>query len=391
MYRKKISVSEAPHVEITSCQGDLQVRGGDDSEVLIKVDSQEKLTVEEREGAVALIATSDCTLALPSGASLTLVQLQGDLSVQEVNGVIEANSIQGDATIQQVSGSVELGTVSGDLSATEIDGPLAARSVTGDADLRQLKGPLSLNNVSADVFGRAWTAGAEAAQINGDVSLKTVFAGPFTYNIQARGDIVVRALPGSDAAFILQSDGGRVKAKGLGGEMTEEGQWQGALGEGQAQVRLHSTHGSVMLKAVSEEKEMPEYTSFAPAADFAQTGIAAEELAWRIQQRVAEKLSKIDFESIARREAERASKRAEQEAARARRTAAKARRKAENARRKAHRKVQWHLEMDTGRGARKQRRSQSVSEEERVAILRMLAENKISAQEAEILLQALES
>ncbi len=430
MYQKRISTSESPRIEVTACQGNLAVATWDNAEVLIEVESEEVLTVEEREGAVALVSNRDCSLTVPAGASLIVVQAQGNLSVQGARGIVEvatvqgdaqfqdgaasaslstvqgdltverwtaavsAGTIQGDARVRQVDGPVEFGAVGGDLLAEEINGPLSARSVAGDAYLRQLNGMLYLSDVGADLVGRAWAAGADVAQVGGDVSLKTVFIGPFTYDLQARGNLVVKALPGSSATFTLRAAKGQIRGKGLTGEMTEEEQWQAVLADGEAQVTLTSAHGNVLLKALGERDEEQERDAFAFAADLgkigAEAGVAAQELAGRIQQRVAEKLAKIDFEAIARREAEKARRQAEREVAKAQRMAEKALRKAERAQKKAQRKVRMHVEWDTGRGRRRTTgRGQASSEEERLAVLKMLAEGKISTQEAETLLQAL--
>ncbi len=429
MYQHRISTSESTRVEVTACQGDLTVTAWDNLEVLIEVDSEEALTVEEREDAMALVAKSDCILTVPINAHLVVVQAQGDLSVRGVGGTVEvttvqgdsqfrdgmgsvslstaqrdvvvadwtgpfdAETIQGDATVQQINGPVGLGTVNGDLVAEEVNGPLTVQSVSGDAYLRRVNGPLSVDNVNADLVGRSWMAGADVAQVGGDVSLKTIFAGPHTYRIQARGDVVVKAFPGSNATFTLQGAEGRIRVKGLTGEMTDD-QWQGTVGDGEGQVELTSLHSNVTLKAVDEADMEP--AAFAFTAELgeagAAAGLAAEELAQRIQRRVAEKLSKIDFEAIARREAERARQYTEREAARAHRIAEKAQRRAERARRKAERKsMRWRFEWDTDGKRYAAKRGQAASEEERVAVLNMLAEGKISAEEAETLLEALES
>jgi hypothetical protein len=432
MYQKRISTSESPRVEVTACQGDLEVVTWDNAEVLIEVESEEVLTVEDREDTVALVANRDCSLTMPANASLVVIQAQGNLSVQGVRGPVEvttvqgdaqlqgvsastslgtvqgdlvvesctadvsARTVQGDARVQQVDGPAELGTVGGDLLAEKLNGPLSVRSVAGDAYLRQLNGMLYLSDVGGDLIGRAWTAGADVAQVGGDVSLKTVFAGPFTYEMQAQGNVFASALPGSNATFTLQAAKGQIRAKGLTGEMTEEGQWRDAIGDGEAQVTLTSTHGNLLLKTTGEGDEDQESDAFAAlAADLgrigAEAGVAAQELTWRIQQRVADKLATIDLEAIARREAERARRQAEREAAKAQRMAEKARRRAERAQRKAQREVRMHVEWDTGRGRQRTAgRGQVSTEEERLAVLKMLAEGKISTQEAETLLQALE-
>lgn len=431
MYQHRFSSSESPRVEVTACRGDLTVTTGDSSEILIEVDSQESLTVEERDDAVALVANSDCMLTVPANAYVVVVQSHGNFSVQGIGGTVEGatvqgdvdlksgtgraalgtvqgdltaqgwrgpidvGTVQGDAKVQQVSGPVDFGTVGGDLSGEEINGSLSVRSVTGDAYLRQLNGPLSLGDVGADLIGRTWTAGADVAQVGGDVSLKTVFAGPFSCSIQARGNIVGRVLPSSHATFTLQATKGRIHAKGLTGEMTGEGLWRGVIGDGGAQVTLTSTHSNIVLKTTDERDEDQADAVFTFAADFgqvgAEAGAAAQELAWRIQQRVAEKLAKIDFEAIARREAERARQQAEKETARAQRAAEKARRRAKRAQQKAQKSVRWRFEWDAEHGGqRATREGPATSEEERLSVLKMLAEGKISAEEAEILLQALE-
>jgi len=432
MYQKRISTSESPRVEVTACQGNLVIATWDNAEVLIEVESEEALTVEELEDTVALAANHDCSLTMPAGASLVVIQAQGDLSVQGARGTVEvatvqgdaqlqdgaasaslstvqgdlvvesctaavsAGTVQGDARVRQVDGPVELGTVGGDLLAEEINGPLSARSVAGDAYLRQLNGMIYLSDVGADLSGRAWTAGADVAQVGGDVSLKTIFVGPFTYEIQAKGNVIATALPGSSATFTLQTTKGQVKAKGVTGEMMGEGQWKGSIGDGEAQVTLTSAHGNMLLKIAEERDEDQERDAFGIlAADLgkigAEAGVAAQELAWRIQQRVADKLATIDLEAIARREAEKARRQAEREIAKAQRVAERTRRKAELAQGKAQRKVRRHFERDASRGRRRAvGRGQVSSEEERLAVLKMLAEGVISTQEAETLLQALE-
>ena len=400
-------------IDVATVQGDVRLRGGAGSVSLGTI--QTDLTVGNWEGSVDAEAIQGDVTAQGTAGDVSLGTVGGDLMATEVGGSLMVQSVGGDLTIRDAvdtlkvqlvgsdarvrnaTGDVSLGTVGGDLTAEEIGGDLNLGTVGGDAYLRQLHGSISLGNVGADLVGRHLLAGAEVVVVGGDVSLKTVFAGPYTYRVEARGKVDVKALPGSSATFTLQAAGERIGVKGVAGEMAEDGWWQGVLGDGEAQVTLKSTHGQVMLKALEEEKEGQEFKDFSFAADFgdlgAEAGAAAEDLAWRIQQRVAEKLSKIDFETIARREAERARRQAEREAARVRRVAEKARRKTERAQRKAQRKgMQWRLEWDTERGPRRTSKvSQGASEEERLMILQMLAEGKISAKEAETLLQALES
>jgi len=431
MYEQRIITSEFPRIEVTSCQGDLTVSVGDSSEVLIKVDNQEILTVEEKQDAVAMVIAGKGQVVLPPSAALVIVQVQGDLTIKSADGTIEvatvqgdvrvksgtgnaslgtvlgdlkaeswtgnfkAGVLQGDAKIRQMTGDINLGTVNGDLRATEIDGPLVVSTIKGDAHLRQLNGPFAAENISADLIARDLLGGADVTLVNGDVSLKTVLAGPQAYYINAKGNISAKVFPGSNATFRLQADKGQVRAKGIDGETTGDGQWQGILKDGEAQALFSSTHSNVVLKVLTEDEKARAYADFAHEMPMPPmpSSVPADELAWRIQQRVAEKLSKIDFEAIALREAERARRQAERDVAKAQRAMEKAQRRAERAQRKAayrQRKAQWRIEWDSASGGRKaSKRGPAVSKEEQLAILNMLSEGKISAEEAETLLQAL--
>jgi hypothetical protein len=109
---------------------------------------------------------------------------------------------------------------------------------------------------------------------------------------------------------------------------------------------------------------------------------------------VAEKLGKIDFEAIAHREADRARRQMERQMAHAQRQWEKAQRKGERGRGRP--RGPWHFDWGPGPGGQSSaersepsEQSEPAGEEERLAVLKMLAEGKITASEAETLLRAL--
>jgi hypothetical protein len=428
MYQKTISVSESPRVEVTGCRGDLAVTAWDKPEVLAEVDDEQTLTVEEREGVVALAFNEEGNLTVPADARLVILQVQGNLSVEGVKGAGEVatvqgdawlkegagslalktvqgdlvledwdgaadiGTVQGDAGLRQVGGDVTVGNVGGDLVAHEIKGALSATSVGGDADLRALGGALSLKNVGGDLSGRDLAAGADVTRVGGDASLKAVFAGPHTYRVQTGGDSTIRALPDSNATFTLRAGGG-IRVKGLAGDAAG-GEWRGTLGSGEAKVELVAG-GSVKLRALGEDVQDEDFPFF----DFCGMGAMMDwgmgEMGARIQQHVADKLGKIDFEAIAHREADRARRHMEREMERAQRQREKAQRRAEQHGRGRPRGP-WHFEWGMRQAAPSSAertelggQREPAGEEERLAVLKMLAEGKITASEAETLLRAL--
>jgi hypothetical protein len=77
---------------------------------------------------------------------------------------------------------------------------------------------------------------------------------------------------------------------------------------------------------------------------------------------------------------------------RAQRQREKAQRRAEQHQRRGRPRGPWHFEWDVRRGGpspEPETQPEPASEEERLAVLKMLAEGKISASEAETLLRAL--
>ena len=427
MYQKTISVSEAPRVEVTTCHGDLSVTAWDKAEVLVEVDDEGTLTLEEREGTLALAFDGEGSLTVPAGARLVILEVHGNLTVKEVKGAVEVTTVhgdawlkegagglalktvqgdlslegwagaadigtaQGDASLRQIGGDVVIGAVGGDLAAQAVEGALSAAAVGGDADLRELSGALSLKAVGGDLSGRDLAAGADVARVGGDALLKTVFAGPHTYRVQAGGDIAVRALPDSSATFTLQA-GGRIRVKGLAGEAAEGGGWRGVLGGGEAQVALIAG-GSLKFRGDGEDEPGTEGAPF--DFDFGcmgtMMGWGMEGMGARIQQHVADKLGKIDFEAIAHREADRARRHMEREMGRAQRQWEKAQRKAEHGRgrRGGPWPFDWGMGQSSQSSAERSESGEPASEEERLAVLKMLAEGKITASEAEALLRAL--
>jgi hypothetical protein len=134
----------------------------------------------------------------------------------------------------------------------------------------------------------------------------------------------------------------------------------------------------------------------------------------RIEAEIAQHLAKMSVDATTQREIDRAIRQAEQELAqaqrqleqeteRARERARRAQEKAAQAAKRAQERIarksrSWGVTIDTGTSlfgpplpqSRHTPQPSRASEEEQLAILKMLQENKISVQEAEDLLRALE-
>jgi DUF4097 and DUF4098 domain-containing protein YvlB len=428
MKLQRFEVSETPHL-IIECYSVLDITGGREGEVAIKSYGAEEDLAVERDGAEFTITThSRCKVGCPQDTVLTLRAVHGDLRLRRVYGPITAETLSGDTalidvgpttvvsasgdvrirsangdvTLENVSGDVrirgvngflQLGNASGDLSVRGIQGQLEADNVSGDFSARGVLGRVSCRSVSGDL-SVAYLEGGLDASISGDASLKTDFTAGRDYRITASGDVTARFPASASARFQVTASGNihhKVEWSDLGEDTGST--LTGRIGDGEANVEITS-RGSVTLRSKEDAKEF--IFGFEPEeAEFdVELESMAEELERSIQAHMAQmdrlnaqieaELSRIDDTTIQRKVQE-AARKAERAAERARLKAEKAQRRWE--RMGAQRPVR---PASARRPTAPRPPSDPVSEEERLMILRMVQEGKISSDEAARLLEALE-
>src|SRR5690348_13037007 len=124
---------EAPRIEIDLVEGDLSIHGGA-ARVELDADGDEMddELVEHRRGALRFTRLpDDSELRVPDGTHVLVRQVYGDLSVEHLDGYVQAQRVGGDVELEFVA-VCELGHVAGELEARH-GGTLRARTVLGDA------------------------------------------------------------------------------------------------------------------------------------------------------------------------------------------------------------------------------------------------------------------
>ena len=378
MGTRKVAVSAQVRVHIDGCQGDLVLRGWDAPELEIR--SGEDLAedvIQWADGEVHLPELPECRLFVPRQAAVVIEHVAGDLRADGL------------------SGSLEINNAGGDLRARRIDGTLRADEVRGDVRVRDLAGVLELGHVGGDAVMVNLRGGVEVRQVDGEAVLKTALVSGACYNVRARGNVVLKLPLQTNARLVLEAPDGEIHlAIPLEVEEEEAGRLVGTLGgvDERAEVFLHTADGSIALKPLTTYED--------GTADRAGSIFDAEAIAEMVRAQVAAGLGTLDvgIDELVRRETERALQQAKRAQAKAERAAERAQAKVKRAAERAQRRVERQAEKADKRwgGARRKRwtasrqTSEPVTEEERVAILRMLAEGKITAEEANKLLEALE-
>ena len=359
---KSVFVGNNPNIQLDKVGGDLSVVGWDGAELLIKSDDDEA-RFEQTGEAVSVSSNSDLSLRVPKGASLTIKSIAGDASIRGLSGGIEIKEIHGDLSIRD-AGSISIDTIHADFSLRGAKGNLYIKNAHGDVSVRDVEGNVTLESVADDLALRG-ARGNIKVNVGDDVVVYLEPKADGAYAVNAGDDILLVLPKTANATVTMQGDEIDVDWPGIDKD-AEATQRVVVVGDGSAQISL-SAGGDVRLTNKADAAESAdEFGNFA-GLNFDWSGFG-DRISRQVEQATA-----------------RAAKRAEEAARRVERHV-------ERQVRRGRGGFNWNWDL---KGMPKpptppEAPSEPVAEEERMTILKMLAEKKITAQQAEELLNALE-
>lgn len=393
---------ETPTITIVSVRGDLRLAGWELSQFQTEASRQDDLSAEQVAEGVRLTCRSDTTVTVPRRASVIVQDVSGDVKARALDGNLDIQAVNGCLTLRH-TGSVSAARVNGDVDAKRVAGGLKLAAVAGSVYARGVSGEMEVEvhgDLAVSQAGQSIRARAD-----GDMDLRRFLTPGAEYNLEAGGDIRLRVEPGIWARVEMQARGEvivRVPAGPGEGDakyrVVTLGQG-GAAGETSAHVMARAG-GDVVLggsAATADMDDLGEDISRLADEYAAQLETQVHTRMAELERQLAERLAQINVPAgtVDVHSAEVAARVREA----VERASDKARRKAEAVQRRAERQAGrsrpdwgWKFEMPPrGPGAAPAAPTpEPVSEEERMAILRMLAAGKISVDEADKLLAALE-
>jgi hypothetical protein len=364
MTHANYTTGPAPQLKI-SCQADLQIIGTPDNAVLIDIeDSSPASLIDRQEDTITVTARDDCRISCPLGAALTIEHTAGDLRVMQVKGALALNSVNGDAALHDV-GPLALKSVQGDLSVRDVDGDMQIDLVRGDAKLKRIGGVVTINKVAGDLAASDLKGGLTVNNIGGDLALQTTLSAGQAYAAKAGGDIVLK-LDGGGGQFTLNCRGDLRVRVPMTNWTGNNRAGTGIYGDGSAQVTLFANGDLLVLPSSAGASFDPDVLSEQVEAMIESAMSQFESQMSQVQRDLEQRFSKMDKQADrAARNAERAKRRAERAAG------------------------SWGFSM--GRPpVPPAPPSEPVSDQERLLILKMVEEGKISVDQAAQLLSALE-
>ncbi len=360
---KTISAGRTPKIEIESVSGDLSLVGWEGDDILLKADDDE-LSVSQDGNQVHISCKDDLSIRVPKGSNVVINKINGDASVRGVMGGIELKDVTGDLSMRDVN-SVAIDTVHSDFSLRGGKGSLSIRKADSDVSIRDVDGSVSIDSVSDDLALRD-VRGSVSANVGEDVVMYLNPQAGNAYAVHAGDDILLVMPPKANATLTLSGDDIDIDWDGVENEEDATSRVV-MLGDGSANVTL-SAGGDIRVSNRSDAGDSAE-----DFGNFAGMGMDWSGFGDRISRRVEQATER------AQRKIDAATRRIEQ--------------KTRDAERRGRGKVafgvgRWNWDFSP-KGVPVPPKQQ-VSDEERLAILKMLQEKKISAEEAEKLLAALE-
>lgn len=392
MKQSVLPVNGPVTLHIDQVGGDLQVVGWERAEIVAKTDD-DRFSLAADGPLARAQSRGDLILYTPREADLVISNVGGDADLRAVAGKTEVTTIGGDLQMRNL-GAVSIQSVGGDMSARGCAGDLLVQTVGGDASLHEIKGNVNVN-VGADLYLRG-PEGNVQARVGADAALYLRPRPGLSVVVHAGSDILLRLPAKADAELILQGcDDESIRVDLPGVQPVEMGLYRHlVVGAGGSTINLQAGSEVIVTSRDEEWGNVAEFDPLGREGPFAPgefPGLSSD-LHERISRRVEQ----------ATRRALEASVRARDQSDRVQRRVDSAMRRAEDKMRSAERRS-MHMGVKVGRygtSAEPARPpvppapaappSEPVTDAERLAILKMLQEKKITLQEAEKLLAALD-
>ena len=416
MDNRSIQTDESPKITL-NVSGNLAVKGWEKCEVVAKCSSPDDLVLDVQEDVISINCRSNGSLRVPYGAIIQASQIKGDATFKSVEGKISITQISGNLSLRSV-GDISIGTVQGNLAAKNVDGSIALENCQGNVSVRDIRGDLMIEESISGNLTLKEIDGSAKAHARGNVSVELDPSPERSYEFQAKGNLSCR-LP-TDASVkvdILSASNIAVKIPDIEVPSQIQAPFNLNLGGGDANLAL-SAAGNISLASRAADWDMGEF-EVEIGDDFElmveslneQISTQIEAQMEMMEEELEQQLEMLSFSlektalsaeqagriaERAREVSERANRRAQEKI---RRSQEKMQRKLEAAQLRAERKARAaeraahdrrRRPEPPGRPVPPKRVSEPVSDEERLMILQLLEQGKVTPEEAEQLLVALE-
>lgn len=415
MVKKTLEIGESPQIVVEQVAGNLNVKGWKRNEVLLKTSCEGDIRFEQSGEAIHVDCPEDGILYVPHGADMEINQVGGNASFKALRGRSKINLVAGNLSLRDV-GAVEAKTIGAELVAKRIRGDLNIHTVGGNATARDVDGQFHCETIGGALRLSDISGGISAsAGGNARVAISPV---PWqAYAITAGGSIRCQVPDDLNANVSFTSGVQSISIKFPNQSLAiKEGTYQHEFGDGGASI-MFNAGAKINLVGISSDWD-PDTGADVDAGANIDIGddlsSMVEDITRQTTEQISAHLGVLDshlselsttleqagipedrtreiqerLELVRQRATQRAQDAARRAQSKIEKKLASAQRKVAREARRAHHKSK-SIDVDAIR-ASAQKGSDPVSDEERMLILQMLQEDKVSVEQADELLAALD-
>jgi hypothetical protein len=424
MKKQLIPDSDFPLVVI-EIDGNLRLKGEDAQEVVGISRGEDDLVIEQREDQVYVHCTGSLDLRVPRRSEIKGENISGNASFKSVEGELDIHRVDGNLELRSL-GPVRLGEVKGNLLARHVAGDLVVDTIYGNASIENIQGAFTVNGSIEGNLNLEEVDENIKAMAEGILSARLDPLPGSSHELRAGGNLACW-LPEDASVEVNILDAGKISVGFDSDNIPKQmdAPFSFTLGDGEATLSLAA--GGYLTVSGAPGFHKP--AGFGVDVDFTPPEIPddlGEEITRQIEAQMEMLGRQIEFQmenlsatlmgsGLSAEAAERISRKAQEASERATRRAQEKAQRAQEKIQRAQEKIERKLEAARrkaeikSRVARKAEQRQEgkvswkassvpdaspppepVTEEERLMILRMLEEKKITLEQAEELLSALE-
>lgn len=247
MVQKTISNLGTSSRLVIKSTGDLFLAGSDSSEVKVETYSEYGVKIRQ-EGDICFVSLlENANITLPRTSTITIEKNSGNLTLTDLSGPVSIVKVSGNLLVNQVS-QISMEKVSGDLVALAMNGGsvqvtkisgnacfdgagnISIEKISGDCLVKNLKGSISISRISGNLVGKNLNGTLNASNISGNCSLQTLDSAQVNLhcsgnmrvglstasgstNLAADGDIALHVQPELNAAVQITSEGEAIRLR----------------------------------------------------------------------------------------------------------------------------------------------------------------------------------
>ena len=256
------AVAENTRLDLTVMRGEVVIRTWERNEIRIIADHSQSARVDVSVSPSAVrvrlrygvggLSDVDLELTLPRSMSLEINGTFLDSDIRGVEGDVSVQTVQGDIYVSGGRGRISLHSVQGDVESRGASGRIDLNSSNGDIVIVDADGEITVQTLNGEIeMDGIRSSSVDATTVNGEVDYRGTIENNGVYSFTTHnGDITLIIAPDVSATFTVSTFSGEFDT-GFPITLTETSsggkRLEFTLGGGSARIALSSFGGTIQL------------------------------------------------------------------------------------------------------------------------------------------------